>query len=101
MMYSFGIITYRYNLEPIKTIRMIKNKNQNQTFKEKINHSSFYDSVINDEISFLKTKLSEFEPSSIRKQILEDYIIKDYENDDFYDSEVKGLNDIIQNFISK
>ena len=42
-------------------------------------NSSFYDSIINSEITFLKTELSEFKPSIVRRQLLKDYIIKDYE----------------------
>ena len=49
-------------------------------------NSTYLTELFDDEVSSAKSLLN---------------IIKDYENNDFYDSEVKGLNDIIQNFISK
>ena len=49
-------------------------------------NSTYLIELFNDEVSSLKSLLN---------------IIKNYENDDFYDSEVEGLNGIIQNFISK
>ena len=49
-------------------------------------NSTYLSELFDDEVSSAKSLLN---------------IIKNYENDDFYDSEVEGLNDIIQNFISK
>jgi len=49
-------------------------------------NSTYLIELFNDEVSSLKSLLN---------------IIKNYENDDFYDSEVEELNGIIQNFISK
>ena len=49
-------------------------------------NSTYLSELFDDEVSSAKSLL---------------YIIKDYEKDEFYNSEVKGLNDIIENFISK
>ena len=49
-------------------------------------NSTYLSELFDDEVSSAKSLLN---------------IIKDYEKDEFYDSEVEGLNDIIENFISK
>ena len=49
-------------------------------------NSAYLSELFDDEVSSAKILLN---------------IIKDYEKDDFYDSEFEGLNDIIENFISK
>ena len=49
-------------------------------------NSTYLSELFDDEVSSAKSLL---------------YIIKDYEKDEFYNSEVKELNDIIENFISK
>ena len=49
-------------------------------------NSTYLSELFDDEVSSAKSLLN---------------IIKDYEKDEFYNSEVKGLNDIIENFISK
>ena len=53
--------------------------------KEESN-STYLSELFDDEVGSAKSLLN---------------IIKDYEKDEFYDSEVEGLNDIIENFISK
>ena len=49
-------------------------------------NSTYLSELFDDEVSSAKSLLN---------------IIKDYEKDEFYNSEVEGLNDIIENFISK
>jgi len=49
-------------------------------------NSTYLSELFDDEVSSAKSLLN---------------IIKDYEKGEFYDSEVEGLNDIIENFISK
>ena len=49
-------------------------------------NSTYLSELFDDEVSSAKSLLN---------------IIKDYEKDEFYDSELEGLNDIIENFISK
>ena len=49
-------------------------------------NSTYLSELFDDEVSSAKSLLN---------------IIKDYEKDEFYDSEIEGLNDIIENFISK
>ena len=49
-------------------------------------NSTYLSELFDDEVGSAKSLLN---------------IIKDYEKDEFYDSEVEGLNDIIENFISK
>ena len=49
-------------------------------------NSTYLSELFDDEVSSAKSLLN---------------IIKDYEKDEFYESEVEGLNDIIENFISK
>ena len=49
-------------------------------------NSTYLSELFDDEVSSAKSLLN---------------IIKDYEKDEFYNSEVEGLNDIIKNFISK
>ena len=49
-------------------------------------NSTYLSELFDDEVSSAKSLLN---------------IIKDYEKDEFYDSEFEGLNDIIENFISK
>jgi len=49
-------------------------------------NSTYLSELFDDEVNSAKSLLN---------------IIKDYEKDDFYNSEVEGLNDIIENFISK
>ena len=49
-------------------------------------NSTYLSELFDDEVNSAKSLLN---------------IIKDYEKDEFYDSEVEGLNDIIENFISK
>ena len=49
-------------------------------------NSTYLSELFDDEVSSAKSLLN---------------IIKDYEKDEFYDSEIAGLNDIIENFISK
>ena len=49
-------------------------------------NSTYLSELFDDEVSSAKSLLN---------------IIKDYEKDEFYDSEEEGLNDIIENFISK
>ena len=49
-------------------------------------NSTYLSELFNDEVNSAKSLLN---------------IIKDYEEDEFYDSELEGLNDIIENFISK
>ena len=49
-------------------------------------NSTYLSELFDDEVGSAKSLLN---------------IIKDYEKDEFYDSELEGLNDIIENFISK
>ena len=49
-------------------------------------NSTYLSELFDDEVNSAKSLLN---------------IIKDYEKDEFYDSEIAGLNDIIENFISK
>ena len=49
-------------------------------------NSTYLSELFDDEVNSAKSLLN---------------IIKDYEKDEFYDSELEGLNDIIENFISK
>ncbi|MDT7830206.1 hypothetical protein RQM65_16175 [Pricia sp. S334] len=73
--YFLGLITYRDNLEPLKTLRKFKN----QTFKEKINNVPFYESIFEDEVLHLTKRLDGFNSVKVRNKIIDEFIIHDVE----------------------
>ena len=72
--YTFGALSFKNNIEPIPTLRKLKSSPSD---KIKIDNTQFYNSIIKDEISKIKLYFENFNPSKIRNEIINDFILPD------------------------
>ena len=76
LIYSFGVISFRNNLEPIKSLKKFKNQ---MSIKLKIDNSSFYNRIVDKETTYFKSIFDTINPAVIRNKILDKLIVKDFE----------------------
>ena len=76
LIYSLGVISYRNNLEPIKSLKKFKNTIIKYP---KMNNEEFYKIFVENETTHFKSLFDSVNPKETRNKILKQLIIEDYE----------------------